>query len=114
MDPEQRGRQLVRFRLWGQSYEELPTEPDEAVHSTALGVSLRVGDANLWLRNLVPARTMHGLEEYPRNLEAVEARLKAEAEAAQAAQARADAEAEAQRQVEMRNAELEAFLRRRG
>lgn len=127
-DPQKRGRRLVGYRLWGQSYEELPEDPDGAVSSTVLGVSLRVEGANLRLRSLDSGRDYAWIEENRRNFEAAEAmveaaearagaaeaRLEAEAEAAQAARARADAEAEARRQVEMRNTELEALLRRRG
>ncbi len=127
-NPQERGRRLVGYHLWGQSYEEIPAEPDGAVRSTMLGVSLRVEGENLRLRSLASGRAYAWIEENPGNLEAAEARvaaaeakveaaesrLEAEAEAAQAAQARADAEAEARRQVEMRNAELEALLRQRG
>lgn len=120
-DPQKRGPRLVGYRLWGQSYEEMPAEPDGAVHSTALGVSLRVEGANLRLRSLASGRDYAWIEENPRNLEAAEAmvaaaeaRAEAEAEAAQTAQARADAEAEARRRAEARIAELEALGRRRG
>ena len=112
-DPQKRGRRLVGYRLWGQSYEEIPAELDGAVHSTALGVSLRVEDANLRLCSLASGRDYAWIEENPRNFEAAEARAEAEAEAAQTAQARADAEAEARRRAEARIAELEALVRRR-
>lgn len=126
-DPQKRGQRLVGYRLWGQSYEEIPAEPDGAVHSTALGVSLRVEGANLRLRSLASGRDYAWIEESPRNfetaearveaaearIEAAEARAEAEAGAAQTAQARADAEAEARRRAEARIAELEALVRRR-
>ena len=101
-DPHERGRRLVGYRLWGQSYQEMPAEPDGAVHSTALGVSLRVEGANLRLRNLASGHDYAWIEENRRNFEAAEARAEAGAEAAQAAQARADAEAEARRRAEAR------------
>lgn len=123
-DPDKRGRRLVGYRLWGRSYEEMPTEPDGAVHSTALEVSLRVEGANLRLRSLASGQDYPWIEEYPRILEAAEARVQAAEARVQAAEARiradraararADSEAAARRQVEIRNSELEALLRRRG
>ena len=127
-DPRQRGRRLVGYRLWGRSYAEVPAEPGGALHSTALGVSMRVEGTNLRLRSLASGRDYEWIEEHPRNLEAADAKIAAadakiaaaQAEVAtartvaKAAQARADAEAEARRQVEKRNAELEALLRQRG
>ena len=127
-DPEQRGRRLVGYRLWGQSYEEMPAEPEGAVHSTALGVSLRVEGTNLRLRSLASGQDYAWIEENPRNSEAARAEAdaaRAEADAARAeaaavraeadaAKAKADSEAEARRQLEMRNKELEALLRQRG
>lgn len=119
-DPRKRGQRLVGYRLWGTSYAEVPTDPDGAVHSTALGVSLRVEGANLRLRSLATGRDYAWIEENAGNIEAVQAKAdaaRARAEAAEAqvaaAQARAESEAEARQQVETRIAELEALLRQR-
>ena len=106
-DPRKRGRRLVGYRLWGDTYEVVPTDPDGAVCSATLGVSFRVAGKNLRLRNLATGREYAWIEENCRNFEAAEAR-------AESAEATADAEAKARRQVEMRNAELEAILRQRG
>ena len=105
-DPQKHGQRLVGYRLWGQSYDELPTEPDGAVRSAALGVSLRVEGENLRIRSLASGQDYAWIEENPRNLEAAQARI-------EAAEARIEAAVEARRQVEMRNAELEALLRQR-
>ena len=134
-DPRKRGRRLVGYRLWGDTYEVVPTDPDGAVCSTALGVSFRVEGKNLRLRNLASGQDYAWIEENPRNFEALEVRVEAlevrvedaevrveaaegRAEAAEgraeAAEARADGEAKARRQAEMRNAELEALLEQRG
>ncbi len=99
-DPQERGRRLVGYRLWGQSYEEMSAEPDGAVHSTALGVSLRVEGANLRLRSLASGRDYAWIEENPRIFEAIEARTRA-------AEAR-------RRDAEARIAELQTLQRRSG
>ena len=148
-DPRRRGRRLVGYRLWGQSYAELPAEPGGAVCSEALGVSLRAEGANLRLRSLATGQDYAWTEEHSGTIRAVRAEVegaeaqveavrvraegaearaeaaeakveavRARAEAAEAnaegAESRAEAEAEARRQGEMRIAELEALLRRRG
>lgn len=113
-DPRKRGRRLVGYRLWNQSYKVLPAEPDGAVRSVALGVSLRVEGENLRLRSLASGQDYAWIEEYPRTIEAAQADVAAAQAQVAAAQAKADAEAEARRQVEIRNAELEALLRQRG
>ncbi len=113
-DPRKRGRRLAGYRLWGQAYEELSADPDGAVRSTVLGVSLRVEGENLRLRSLASGRDYAWIEENPRNFEAAEARVEAAEARAEAARATAAAEAEARRQAETRNAELEALLRQRG
>ena len=106
-DPHKRGRRLVGYRLWGDTYEAVPPEPDGAVCSTALGVSFRVEGENLRLRSLATGLDYAWIEENSRNFEAARAE-------AQAARARADAGTEALRQAEMRIAELEDLLRQRG
>ena len=106
-DTEARGQRLVGYRLWGQTYEELAAEPDGAVCSKALGVSLRVEGENLRLRSLATGQDYPWMEEHSRIVEAAEAR-------AEAAQATAEAEAKARRDLERRNLELEALLRQRG
>ena len=107
-DPQKRRPRLVGYRLWGQSYEEMPADPDGAVHNTALGVSLRVEGANLRLRSLASGRDYAWIGENPGKLETAEAMV-------DAAEARAEAEAEARRRAEARIAELEALVpRRRG
>ena len=98
-DPRKRGRRLVGYQLWGDTYDELPPEADGAVCSEALGVSFRVQGENLRVRSLTSGRDYGWIEENPRNLEAIEAR--------------ADAEATARQQAEMRVRELEALLRQR-
>ena len=98
-DPLKRGRRLVGYQLWGDTYDELPPEADGAVCSEALGVSFRVEGENLRVRSSTSGRDYAWIEENPRNLEAIEAR--------------ADAEATARRQAEMRVRELEALLRQR-
>ena len=113
-DPRKRGRRLVGYRLWGQTYEELRAEPDGAVRSTALGVSMRVEGKNLRVRSLASGRDYAWIEENPQNFEAARAEVQAARAEIQAARARADAEAEALRRLEMRNAELEDLLRQRG
>ena len=120
-DQRRRGRRLVGYRLWGQSYAELAAEPGGAVCSEALGVSLRAEGANLRLRSLATGQDYAWTEEHSGTIRAVRARAEAaeaKVEAAgakvEAAEARAEAEAEARRQAEMRIAELEALLRRRG
>ncbi len=105
-DLQKRGPRLVGYRLWGQSYEEMPADPDGAVHSTALGVSLRVEGANLRLRSLASGRDYAWIEENPGNLETADAMV-------DAAEARAEAEAEARRRAEARISELEALVQRR-
>ena len=105
-DPRKRGRRLVGYQLWGDTYDELPPEADGAVCSEALGVSFRVAGENLRVRSLASGRDYAWIEENPRKLEAIEARADAEA-------TRADAEATARRQAEMRVRELEALLRQR-
>ena len=112
-DSRKRGRRLVGYRLWDQTYEELPAEPSGAVRSAALGVSLRVEGQNLRLRSLASGRDYAWIEEFPGTIESARAEVAAAQAEVAAAQARADAEAEARRQAEMRNAELEALLRQR-
>ena len=113
-DPRRRGRRLVGYRLWGASYEEVPADPAGALHSTALGVSLRVEGKNLRVRSLESGQDYAWIEENRRIVEAAQARAEAAQAKADAAQARAEAEAEARRRAEARTEELEALLRQRG
>ena len=127
-DPSKRGRRLVGYQLWGDAYEPVPPEPDDAVCSEALGVSFRVEGENLRLRNLATGQDYPWMEENSRNVKAIRAEneafraqneaFRAENEAVRAEnevfRARADADAETQRQAEMRIAELEALLAKRG
>ncbi len=133
-DPRKRGRRLVGYRLWGGSYEEVPADPEGALRSTALGVSLRVEGKNLRLRSLGSGQEYGWIEEQGQIAEAAQANVdaaqadanaaRAESEVArtsagvaqaraEAAEARAAAEVEARRRAEARNAELEALLRER-
>ncbi len=123
-DPRKRGRRLVGYRLWGGSYEEVPADPEGALRSTALGVSLRVEGKNLRLRSLESGQEYWWMEEQGQIAEAAQAKLDAAQAAAEAARARAKAardrleaaearsaaEVEARRQAEARNAELEVLL----
>ena len=99
-DPRKRGRRLVGYRLWGGSYEEVPEEPDSALRSTTLGVSLRVEGTNLRVRSLESGQDYAWIEENRRIVEAL--------------QARSEPEAGARQRAEAHVAELEALLRQRG
>ncbi len=113
-EPRRRGRRLVGYRLRGQAYEELPLERGGAVHSTALGVSLRVEGTNLRVRSLETGEDYLWVEEQHRALEAAKSVAESEAEARRRAEAIAESEAEARRRAEARTAELEALLLQRG
>ena len=120
-DPSRRGRRLVAHRLRNQSYEEVPAESGGAVCSTALGVSFRVEGKNLRLHSLATGHDYVWIEENSRSITAIGEQtqaIRAETEAIRAEnqvlRARADAAAEARRQAEIRIAELEALLARRG
>ena len=121
-DPRCRGRRLVGYRLTGASYDEVPGEPGGALHSSALGVSLRVEGANLRLSSLESGQDYAWTEEHCRIFEAraeehrriVDARAEKHRRFldAQAEEYRRflDAQAEEYRQAEVRVAELEALL----
>ena len=111
--PRKRGQRLVGFRLWGESYHELPTEPDGSGCSKALGVSFRVEGENLRVRNLASGQDYAWVEKLQRDSKVAKARAAAEAEARRQAESKAEGEGEARRQAEMRNAELQALLRQR-
>ncbi len=113
-DPQKRWPRLAGYRLWGQSYEEVPADPDGAVHSTALGVSLRVEGANLRLRSLASGRDYAWIEENPRIFEAIEARTRAAEARTRAIEARTRAAEARRRDAEARIAELQALQRRSG
>ena len=126
-DPRKRGRRLVGYRLWGGSYEEVPADPEGALRSTALGVSLRVEGKNLRLHSLESGQEYWWVEEQGQIAAAAQAKLDAVQAATNAAQADANAarakteaaraivaaEVEARLRIEARNAELEALLRER-
>ena len=99
-DPGKWSPRLVGYRLRDGRYEELVAEPDGALASRALGVSLRAEGANLRLRSQASGKEYAWTEEHN--------------EIVGAAGARADAEAATRRRAEERIAELEALLRRRG
>ncbi|MCY4533844.1 MAG: Uma2 family endonuclease [Bryobacterales bacterium] len=134
-DPRKRGRRLVGYRLWGESYEAVPAEAGGVLHSTALGVSLQVEGTNLRLRSLESGHEYMWVEEQRQIVEAERAKsaaaqadattaradaeaARADAEAArarvEAAEARTEAEVEARRRAEARLAELEALVRQGG
>ena len=110
-DPRKRGRRLVGYRLWGGSYEEVPEEPDSALRSTTLGVSLRVEGTNLRVRSLESGQDYAWIEESPRIVESLQARAEAAQDEAGAAQARAEA---AQARAEAAQARAEAAHARAG
>ena len=62
-DPRRRGRRLVGYRLTGASYDEVKGESGGALHSSALGVSLRVEGKNLRLRSLASGKDYAWFEE---------------------------------------------------
>ena len=115
------------YRLWGGSYEEVPADPEGALRSTALGVSLRVEGKNLRLHSLESGQEYWWVEEQGQIAAAAQAKLDAVQAATNAAQADANAarakteaaraivaaEVEARLRIEARNAELEALLRER-
>ena len=84
-NPLKRGRRLVGYRLWGNTYEAVPEEPDGTVCSEALGVSFRVEGKNLRVRNLATGQDYAWIEENRRNLEAVQADAQVAREETQAA-----------------------------